>query len=180
MPRNQPSTPETYDWESLPPAPDYPQDTSVRQRFQPWWWPWFRGAILVVILLMLSFLLGRLTALLPSSHTGSSRVVTRTLTTVQTFTDSKSIQTGDFVVHTTWYINWLCVPGTSSRGQYSFKIDVNNADTFNFVSTPIDQTCKSNNASGRIQELQTGHLYLYITSKGPWTIEIQAFQQTSS
>lgn len=177
MLHNQLPTPEIYDWGRLPHPPDYPQDPLGRQQFQPWWWPWFRGTILIVILLALSFLLGRLTASLPPSHTAdSSHVATRTLTTVQTFSGSNSMGTGDFVMHTAWQINWLCIPKATSKDQYSLKIDVNDEDTFSFVSTAADLPCKPDKFSGTVKEAQAGHFYLYITSTGPWAIEIQTFQ----
>jgi hypothetical protein len=175
MPGSQPPAPEIYDWRSLPLPPDYPQDTPARRRIQPWWWLWFRGGILVVILVMLSFLLGRLTA--PPSHAaGSSHTITRTLTTVRTFSGSGSALTDDFVVHTAWQINWLCVPNVPPKSPYLFKIDMNNADTFTPVSTATDQLCETSSFSSVVKETQTGHFYLFITSKGSWAIEIQVFQ----
>lgn len=180
MPRSQLLTPKTDDWRSLPPLPSYPTDIPLRRRFPLWWWPWFSTGILVVFFVALSFLAGRFTAPPLPSHPptpGSSRIVIHTPTTVQTFTGSKSAQTKSFVAPTPWQISWLCIPGADAKGQYQvFKIDVIDADTNFFEFTASDQLCQPGHVSGSIEESQAGHFYLYITSKGPWALEIQTLQ----
>lgn len=183
MPQRQSSTLETYGWSKLPPIPDdyLANDGSFPRNRGPWWWLWFRTPVIVVILIVLGFLAGRFTAPLPLSHAPTPpHVVVRTLTTVQTFTGSNSQPTNSFEVSANWRLSWLCAPNASKTGQYQLKIDLNSAETGSnsagtgsFISTPVDQPCQLNAASGSMQESQGGTFYLYVTSKGPWTIEIQ-------
>jgi hypothetical protein len=96
---------------------------------------------------------------------------------LQTFSGSGPKQTDAFTVQSAWQISWLCAPRADPKNQYQLKIDVNNADTTFFAFTTGDLSCQKDSIAGSIKETQTGHFYLYITSKGPWAIEIQTFQQ---